>query len=83
MNVWLFWPMFLQGTDTVIQSCESRARTTYFYTWCGVDTRKSAIGAVAMTALFLPWMLTYAIGQDSVFGSSFYRKIDSSRLDLD
>jgi len=67
MNVWLFWNEFFDGGDPVIQSY----------------TRKSAVGVLVASMVFVPWMLAYVIGQERLFGATLFQKLDASRLDLD
>lgn len=42
------------------------------------DTRYSAAGFVAVSAVFLPWMFTFMIGGPSVVGQSVYDKLDAT-----
>ena len=41
------------------------------------------MGFLVATPIFLAWMLTFAIGHDTVFPKSFADKVDSARLPLD
>mmetsp|Transcript_12852 Transcript_12852/g.30497 ORF Transcript_12852/g.30497 Transcript_12852/m.30497 type:complete len:83 (-) Transcript_12852:276-524(-) len=43
--------------------------------------RRSAIGFLVLTALFLPWVMVYYIGGESLLGNA-YRRLDASRLPL-
>ncbi|GMH33220.1 hypothetical protein BSKO_01054 [Bryopsis sp. KO-2023] len=66
-NVWLFWPTLKRGDDPVVKKY----------------TQSSAIGFCIASAIFLPWMLSYLIGGEALFGKDLFRKLDSSRLDLE
>mmetsp|Transcript_5456 Transcript_5456/g.15594 ORF Transcript_5456/g.15594 Transcript_5456/m.15594 type:complete len:217 (+) Transcript_5456:110-760(+) len=65
-NVWFFWPDFHHGRDPEI------ARLT----------RRSAVGFLVITAVFLPWMLTFTIGQQGVFGEKWFKRLDASGIDM-
>ncbi|KAL4419327.1 hypothetical protein ABPG77_006015 [Micractinium sp. CCAP 211/92] len=66
VNVWLFFPDFWHGRDPVVAKY----------------TRRSALGFVVYTCLFLPWMLLYLIAGEKVLGQSAYDALDINRLDL-
>lgn len=66
VNVWLFWPEFRRGHDPEITKL----------------TRRSAVGFAVASAIVLPWMLTFTIGQEAVFGTRLFDKLDASRIDL-
>lgn len=46
------------------------------------DTRWSALGFCLVSTILLPWMLTYSIGGDAVFGKQLFHSLDASRLRL-
>ncbi|KAK9809316.1 hypothetical protein WJX73_004230 [Symbiochloris irregularis] len=56
VNVWYFWPVLWQGKDEVIVKY----------------TKRSLAGFLAATAVFLPWVITFAAGGPAVFGQSFF-----------
>ena len=45
-------------------------------------TRRSAAGFALVSLMFLPWMLTFSIGQEAVFGTRVFDLLDASRIDL-
>lgn len=66
VNVWLFWPYFVHGGDSVIQ--------TY--------TRRSAIGFAVAFCAVIPWMLVFMIGQEGAVGNTVFRRMDVHNWDL-
>uniref|UniRef100_A0A061R002 Presenilin enhancer 2 n=2 Tax=Tetraselmis sp. GSL018 TaxID=582737 RepID=A0A061R002_9CHLO len=65
VNVWLFWPELRGQNDPEVKKY----------------ARRSAIGFLVLTALFLPWVMVYYIGGESLLGNA-YRRLDASRLPL-
>ena len=46
------------------------------------DTRYSAAAFAAWAALFLPWLLLFAVGGPAIVGEAAYRRLDVSQLDI-
>lgn len=46
------------------------------------DTRFSAACFTAWLALFVPWLLVFAIGGPAIVGADVYNKLDVARLNL-
>lgn len=49
---------------------------------CYADTRWSAIAATVATAIFLPWLLLYAIDGQRILDPKVYDALDAASLDL-
>lgn len=65
-SCWYFFPDFRHGHDPVVAKY----------------TRRSALGFVVYTCLFLPWFLLYLIAGEKVLGQSAYNALDINSLDL-
>ncbi|KAK9819703.1 hypothetical protein WJX72_001443 [[Myrmecia] bisecta] len=66
VNVWFFWADFRSGRDPVLRKY----------------TRRSAVGFLLVSAIFLPWMLTFMIGQAAVVGDAVFNRWNAAGLDL-
>eukprot|EP00271_Cylindrocystis_brebissonii_P018566 TRINITY_DN533_c0_g1_i1.p2 TRINITY_DN533_c0_g1~~TRINITY_DN533_c0_g1_i1.p2 ORF type:complete len:120 (+),score=14.01 TRINITY_DN533_c0_g1_i1:427-786(+) len=58
VNCYYFWPVLRHGGDTVILNY----------------VRFSAVGFALISAIFLPWVLSYAFGGEALFGT-LYKKL--------
>ncbi|CAL8460647.1 g177 [Coccomyxa elongata] len=65
-NVWLFWPHLQRQGDPVVRKY----------------AQGSAVGLVIVSAIFLPWMLTFSIGGPGVVGQDVFQKWNVAGLDL-
>ncbi|GBF99857.1 hypothetical protein Rsub_12497 [Raphidocelis subcapitata] len=68
VNVWLFYPTFrgAPAADPVVKKY----------------TRYSAACFTASSALFLTWLLVFAVGGPAVLGQRLFDKLDATRLDV-
>lgn len=66
VNVWLFWPDFVGGHDSVVKRY----------------TKHSAVAFCVSSCLFLPWLLLYMIDGKDILGQAAWARIDATGLDL-
>lgn len=65
-NVWLFWPHLQRHGDPVVRKYAQR----------------SAVGFLIVSAILLPWTLTFSIGGPSVVGQDVFQRWNVAGLDL-
>jgi Presenilin enhancer-2 subunit of gamma secretase len=98
VNIWFFFPAVRDGHDPVVSKCKSplpcgyrryhvgsmflASELTHFLVHLPPDALRSAIGFGIASAIFLPWMLTFMIGQEAVFGEKLFNALDASKLNM-